>query len=713
MSSTLRQILEYITISLVFLEIHAVPTTLPPLKEHPLHCNASHWPGVKRQMEDYMDLLEKPCEDFWDYACGNWRVPHQLRFMKPTDTLTAIKAQNKNLLMQYFDETEKRQADPHHDTVEQSVVKFYKSCLDKRILRSRTQDELAIRLYTDVLGNFSSSWPVLHSNFSSSRVANNFNWEYVAGQMRRYGSQTLIRTLVQPNWQSSQQLIVYLMPPSFELLKARQSDSSYDEESVFFYERYIKMLMMDLGVRVRKSNLIAREVVQFEQSLLALVNNKDVMILKEPQSLASLARELPQVDLMKYFKTLLQDFQLPPNFASKMLIVADKNYLRSLVPLLDKTKIETIAKYFMVQFLVNFEVNLHDDEGYFKQKEECLRQVNDFMPSELSRIFLRLQHGYDEEEFLTETQRHLEEIFSKLKVQFEKMINSTVVFERDVYSKNLSIEKIRNMRLLLPKLEGNSSIGSKSLEITENYDLNLIALKKFKNQQQLQQLIPHMVSDVMEIKMDPELSLSSLYFDQSYGPLDVNAYYRLKKNAIELPIGILTAPLYDRCLKPAKIYGGFVYILAHELLHGFDYDGMNYGKYGNTNNGWGPKAIIKFGVQSNCYLADRYADGHSTINENIADSEGLRLALETLLDYEMDQSFDQNDLKLFFLSFAQTWCGTGGGGSGATGGEGSFRIHASHQERVNNVLGNFMEFADVYKCEEMTPLNPESKCRIW
>ncbi|XP_073833961.1 neprilysin 6 [Musca autumnalis] len=706
MASNLRHTCFFLGISLLLQVVHGDPTTIPPLKEKSLNCSETYWPNVTRQMEYNMDLMEKPCEDFWNYACGNWRVPHQLRLMKATDTLTAIKAQNKYLLMQYFDEAEKKMGNASIDLGERSVVQFYKSCLDKRIMRSRDQDELAIRLYTDVLGNFSSSWPILNSNFTSSNAPHNFNWEYVAGHMRRYGAQTLIRTLVQPNWQSSQQLIVYLMPPSFELLKARQSDSSYDEESVFFYTRYIKMLMMDLGVRVRKSNLIANEVVQFEQALLALVNDKDVMILKEPQTLASLSQELPQVDLLGYFKILLQDFQLPPNFEQKMLIVADKDYLRSLVGLLNKTKTETIAKYFLIQFLVNFEVNLHDDEGYFKQKEECLKQVNDFMPFELTRIFLRLQHGNDEEEFITETEKHLQEIFNKLKLQFEKLINSTSLFERDAYSKNLSIEKIRNMRLLLPKLEKNSSIGTNVLPISDNYDLNLIALTKFKHQQQLQQLIPHMVSDVMEIVMDPELSLSSLYFDQSYGPLDVNAYYRLKKNTIELPIGILRPPLYERCMKPAKIYGGFVYILAHELLHGFDYDGMSYGKFGNINHNWGPRAIIKFGVKSTCYLGLRYTNEYSAINENIADSEGLRLALETLLDNEMDQSFDQNDMKLFFLSFAQTWCGT-------KSNESNIRIHASHQERVNNVLGNFMEFADVYKCEPMTRLNPEEKCRIW
>lgn len=696
------QLLMLVSVSLMNCEDLSTPHTNLAAPTHT--CNTSFWANTRRQFEDHMDILQNPCNDFWEYACGNWRIPQHLRFLKPTDTLTAIKASNKHLLLQYFDEAE-RSIDKTSDSFEKSAVKFYKSCLDKRAFRSPTQDELSIRLYSNVLSNFSSSWPVLQSNFSSSKVERNFNWEYVAGQMRRYGAQALVRTLVQPNWQSSQQLIVYLMPPSFELLKARQSDASYDEESVFFYQRYIKMLMMDLGVRVRKSTIIANEVINFEKTLLTLTDNKDMLVLREPQSLASLSAELPDVQLKKYFDTLLQDFTLPPNYEQKMLIVADKTYLHNLVKFLDHSKVETIAKYFLVQFLVHFEVNLHDDKGYIKQKEECLMQVNEFMPSELTKIFLKLQYG-DGPEFMRETGTHLAEIFDKIKIQFEKLINSTSVFERDAYSKNLSIEKVRNMRLLLPKLDGTSN-SELLTEIKDDYDLNLIVLTKLKHKNQLQQIVPHMVQDINEIVMDPNLYLSSLYLDQSYGPLDVNAFYRLKKNAIELPIGILRAPLYDRCLKPSRIYGGFVYILAHELVHGFDYDGMNYGKSGNTNNGWGPKAIIKFGVKSNCYLGERYDDGHSIINENIADSEGLRLALETLLDSEVGPTFDQDDLKQFFLGFAQTWCGT------ASENTSNIRIHASHQERVNNVLGNFMEFADVYKCEPMSPLHPEEKCRIW
>ncbi|XP_065364300.1 neprilysin-4 [Calliphora vicina] len=667
-----------------------------------LQCDSAFWSNVHRQSELYIDVYEKPCDDFWEYACGNWRASSQLRFAKPSDTLTTIKASNKHLLLQYFDEVDKgRQI----NATEQRVASFYKSCLDKRAFKSKTQDEQAIRVYTDILKNITINWPILQRNFTTNNIDKLFNWEQVAAEMRRYGAQAFITSKIQPNWQNSQQLIFYIMPPSFEFLKARQSDNTFDEESEFLYKRYIKLLMMDLNVRVRKANQIAEEIIEFEKSLMALVNNDRSVVLKEPQTLSSLAAEIPDIDLLKYFNTLMQDFNLPADYADTVLIVADQNYLRQLARFLKTSNAEIIAKYLLVQFLAHFEVNLHEEYSFIKQKEECLMQLNDFMPSELSHLFLQLRHG-SAEEFLLQTEQHLTKIFNNLKQQFEKLLNNSAVFERDPATKILSREKLRAMRLLLPSLE----IPSKEdlqFEVADNYDVNQINLYKLKTTKQLNKTIAHMVKDASSILKETKLSLTSLHRDQSYGPLDVNAYYRLKKNAIELPLGILQAPLYDQCLKPAKIYGGLAYMLAHEILHGFDYDGLNYDKLGNVANAWGIKAIIKFGVRSNCYLNERYDNGHVTINENIADSEGLRLALETFLDSEMDETFDQEDLKLFFLSFAQTWCGNSG--SDKT----QINLHAGHRERVNNVLGNFMEFADVYKCRPGNRMHPEEKCRIW
>lgn len=688
--------------------VMSVMTTAKPLTKQ-LQCDPSasgaSVASAQTQSERYIDVLQQPCDDFWEYACGDWRASANLRFAQPSDTLTAIKASNKYLLLQYFDDVEFKGLQVNKSLV--SLSTFYRSCLDKRAFKSKAQNEQSIRAYTNILHNFSSLSPVLPFNFPSPHTNRTFNWTSTAAEMRRYGAQALITTKIQSNWQNSQQLIFYITPPFFDLLKNSPSDTTFDGEAVFLYQRYIKLLMLDMGVRVRRANKIAEEIVEFEKSLMSLVQNKPSVVLKEPQTLASLAKDIPEIDLSQYFRTLLQEFNLPENYEEMMLIVADHNYLRSLAKFLKTIDSETLTKYFLVQFLAHFEVNLHDEYSFIKQKEECLLQLNDFMPSELSYLFLQLKHG-NAEEFLHATQQHLSEIFNSLKLQFEKLLNTTTVFERDFATKILSKEKLKAMRLLLPTLEF-SSHEELSSAIGNDYDVNVINLSKLKTSKQLNKTIPHMVEDANTINTDTKLSLVSLYRDQSYGPLDINAYYRLKKNAIEIPIGILQAPLYDPCLKPARIYGGLAYIIAHEIIHGFDYDGLNYDKAGNVANAWGIKSIIKFGVKSNCYLNERYNNGHVTINENIADSEGLRLSLETFLENEMDEKFDQDDLKLFFISFAQVWCGN----SNTKNDRIILSLHGSHKDRVNNVLGNFMEFADVYKCKPGTRMHPEEKCRIW
>ncbi|KAL9882526.1 neprilysin 6 [Glossina fuscipes fuscipes] len=663
-------------------------------------CPADFWSSQKQEYEKHLDVTQQPCDDFYEYACGNWRAPYQLRMLEAGDTLTAIKAANKHLLIQYFEAYDEKE---QNDTTK-SIVNFYKSCLDNRTWKAKATEEQRIQYYVEILQSLTVEWPILTEDFASRNET--YDWIRVAGEVRRFGVQAFMKVLVQPNWQLAQQLIFYMMPPNFEWLKLRPSDSTYNEESVFLYQRYIKLLMMDLGVKVRRANQIALEVIDFEKQLLSLVTNDQSVILREPQTLESLSREMPLIDFRNYFSSLLQDFELPRDWSQQILIVSDYLFLKKLANFLNHTNGDITGKYVLVQFLIHFEFHLHDEDTYTRQKMDCLQLVNDFLPDELSYLYLQLQYG-NSESFLKQSETHLKQIFQNLKNQFEKMLNSSVVFERDNQTRLLSLQKLKDMYLIIPKIEigqpSSDEAPAKLLPmLSDNYDSNLINLWKLKIQRELSVYVERLTKK----------NLESFYLDvlksfgYTYGPLDVNAYYRLKKNAIELPIGLLRAPLYDKCLKPAKLYGSFVYIVAHELIHGFDYDGLNYDAAGSVANGWGVKAIIKYGVRSNCYLNERYKNDALTINENIADSEGLRLALETLLDHEMSSSFEVDDLKLFFLSFAQTWCGSSGVKT-------SNSIHAAHKERVNNVVGNFMEFSDIYKCRSGSRMHPEEKCRIW
>ncbi|XP_017467937.1 PREDICTED: neprilysin-11 [Rhagoletis zephyria] len=686
------------------------PTSAPSSAESP-QCPADYWPRQLDTMRSYVDEIAWPCDDFYEYACGNWRAPYQLRVRGAHDTLTSVKADNKQQLMTYLLEKQEgvvqnstRQATlPRREEV---AVRFFNACIERATGEDGDSRHVHFnveaathRTYTNELRQL-SDWPVLNPNWMATEANDSLSWGiYLNAELRRYGVQALWRLLITTNWQQAEQQIFYISAPAFDLLKPTRQSVRYDSDSEYVYKRYVKYLMLDLGVRVRRAQVIAEEVVDFEKQLFELVASERLVLLRAPQTLAALQAEVLELNLGKYFVEVLRDIahQLPRDYEQRLLIVADVPYLRQLGALLKRTKPELLAKYLLVQFLAHFEVRLHDEDSFHEQRDHCLQQLHTFLPAELSEIFMLLQHADgDAVASMTRTQTALNDIFAQLKLQFERMLNATNVFERDAHGRQLGLEKLRAMRLLLPQATGFSKDHlPPSIQLGDDYDANLMTLWRWRTRKQLHEILETLLTG---------RSAPPAY--NSYGPLDVNAYYRLKKNAIELPVGILRAPFYNSCLDSAKIYGSFVYIIAHELMHGFDYDGLNYDMSGNTGSDVSAKVIIRFGTKSRCYLSERYVDGEVTLNENIADTEGLRLALETFRRTGGENAtLSAEQLKLFFLSFAQTWCGTS-----AANGE---SLHDEHSVRVNNVVSNFAEFTQAYRCEPHNEMNPAEKCVIW
>ena len=74
---------------------------------------------------------------------------------------------------------------------------------------------------------------------------------------------------------------------------------------------------------------------------------------------------------------------------------------------------------------------------------------------------------------------------------------------------------------------------------------------------------------------------------------------------------------------------------------------------------------------------------------------------------------DHSPEALFFLSYAQVWCGVNRPENAHA------RIltdpHSPHRFRVNGVMRNFDRFADAFGCAVGSPLNPpvRDKCVVW
>lgn len=136
-------------------------------------------------------------------------------------------------------------------------------------------------------------------------------------------------------------------------------------------------------------------------------------------------------------------------------------------------------------------------------------------------------------------------------------------------------------------------------------------------------------------------------------------------------------------------------------------------------------------------------DGVNTQGENIADNGGIKQAFRVnslslmineltiflfLHTFSYLQAYERwlhsNDRKdetlpgisatgkqLFFLNFAQVWCGSMR--PEATRNKLKTALHSPGRFRVIGTLSNSKDFAQVFNCPPGSPMNPVSKCSVW
>lgn len=151
-------------------------------------------------------------------------------------------------------------------------------------------------------------------------------------------------------------------------------------------------------------------------------------------------------------------------------------------------------------------------------------------------------------------------------------------------------------------------------------------------------------------------------------PPTINAYYNATNNEIVFPAGILQFPFYDFEADDAINYGGAAAVIGHELTHGFDDEGRQYGADGNLKEWWTPTDSKKFTEKANLVVTQFngftvndsiHVNGQLTLGENLADLGGLNIAYEAFKKTAEGKSNKVTDGftadQRFFLSWAQVW----------------------------------------------------------
>ncbi|RTQ45258.1 M13 family peptidase [Hymenobacter gummosus] len=198
-------------------------------------------------------------------------------------------------------------------------------------------------------------------------------------------------------------------------------------------------------------------------------------------------------------------------------------------------------------------------------------------------------------------------------------------------------------------------------------------------------------------------------------PPTVNAYYNPSMNEIVFPAGIMQPPFFDPKADDAVNYGGMGAVIGHEITHGFDDQGRQYDADGNLKDWWTKEDAEKFearaavvGKQYDAFspVDSVFVNGSLTMGENLADLGGLAISY-TALHKELKRQYPDGNYpkydgltpdQRFFLSWAQVW---------RTNARPEFLRqqvltdpHSPAQFRTNGPLMNMPQFYEAFGCKE-------------
>jgi len=642
---------------------------------------------------DAIDKSADPCQDFYQYACGNWLKSAEI----PADqtswsSFVEIRERNAVILREILEKSSA--PDAGRDAIAQKIGDYYGSCVDEKAVDAKGVTTLK---------------PELERIAKTKDKAKLID---AIARVQMLGPNPLFSFYSSSDLHSANDVIAYIdqgglsLPDRDYYLK---DDPKMVAARKSFVE-YATQLFTLTGQSPKQAEDSAQSVLRIETALakasLDRTARRDPKTRDHKMTLAEAEALAPNFHLDRFFAAMDT-----PKFSAQN--VSNPDFFKQVNSVLDTESLESLRTYVSWHLLDGSASWLSQPfvDAEFKMQKALTGQ------SEIKPRWRRCVTATDGALGEALGQRYVEQAFGadgkqrmlKMVDALEKSLDQDIhtlpwMTEETKKEAKVKLDAIRN-KIGYPDVWRDYS----SLKVVRGDLLgNFQRANEFEARRQI-------------AKIGKPLDRN----EWGMTPPTVNAYYNQSRNEIVFPAGILQAPFFDKQADDATNFGGIGIVIGHELTHGFDDQGRKFDPQGNLRDWWTAEDGTEFEKRASC-IADEYSsfvavddlklNGKLTLGENTADNGGARVALMALQQMMTDgasaqSASDYTPEQRFFLGYGRAWCEK-------RRPEFSRMLvsvdpHSPGKYRVNGVVQNMPEFQKAFNCKAGQPMVKENACRVW
>uniref|UniRef100_A0A671UWG3 Neprilysin n=1 Tax=Sparus aurata TaxID=8175 RepID=A0A671UWG3_SPAAU len=663
-----------------------------------------------------MDASVDPCDNFYQYACGGWLKKNIIpETSSRYSTFDILRDELEVILKGVLEETVEGEAGALT-----KAKTLYKSCTNESLIELRGGEPL-LDMLPDVF-----EWPIAVNNWEANYGKNWRLEDVVARLNEKYGTQLLVNFFVGTDDRDSNSHIIHVGQTSLGLLsRDYYACSGPYSEACRAYEKFMidlaKLIRTDRGLAVNETS-IRQEVTRIMDLERDIANATDTpedrnnpVLLYNKMELGDLNANFTlevesQVFDWSYFTAKIMDTVNISVPDTEKVINYSPNYYRRLNLILARYSKRDLQNYMVWRFAMNMVVGLsrayRDTRKAFRKAlsgttseaavwRQCALYVNNNMDNAVGRLYVQEAFSEKSKELMI---KDIRQVF---------ISNLDDLTWMDAETKKAAEEKARAIRERIGYSDNIMDDEYLNNEYKDEYFENILQNLEYVQKKRLRKL---------RVKVNKEEWVT--------GAAVVNAFYSSSKNQIVFPAGILQPPFFSKGQAKSLNYGGIGMVIGHEITHGFDDNGRNYDKDGDLKDWWTPDSTQRFLELSKC-IVNQYGNFSWDLANGLHVSPGRStLSPSSFLISTLQQNYvkehgeeptlpgiDLSHDQLFFLNFAQVWCGTHRPEQAVN----SIKVdvHSPGKFRVLGSLQNFPEFAKAFSCNKSSYMVPENTCRVW